>query len=168
MLAIVDLDGTICSIQNRLKYAGPEPDRKDKAKLQQWLNTLQNEKMLAEDPPISQVCVIARMLHQSGHKVVFLTGRSDKWKSVTQAWLNRYAFRTIPLYMRAENDWRSPGEFKKEQIIKILNLLKPELVVAIDDDSGGCTEKVYEELGICFLKVHESTNQLKNLTAYQP
>jgi hypothetical protein len=161
MLCIVDLDGTICSIQDRLKIAGPEPDRTDKAKLQKWLDLLQDEDALAQDRPISGILATVFALKQmGGHNLVFLTGRSDNYKAVTQRWLNRYRLTNIPLYMRQPNDWRPADQYKKEQILKIMGIYKPEVVLAIDDDPEGKTEKVYNDLGITFLKAFESTNKL--------
>ncbi len=161
MLCIVDLDGTICSIMVRLKEAGPEPARTDKKALVEWLDLLQNEDSLAADPPISAVVATVFALKQmGGHNIVFLTGRSDNYKAVTQRWLNRYRLTNIPLYMRQPNDWRPADQYKKEQILKILGIYKPEVVLAIDDDPEGKTEKVYNDLGITFLKAFESTNKL--------
>lgn len=160
MLYIVDLDGTICSILERLKEAGPEPFKGDKEAKQAWVDRMQNQESLAKDEPISPVCAIVRNLKSASHQIVFLTGRSEDWKSVTQTWLNRFNLRNIPLYMRESRDWRPAGEYKREQILKILKIYQPDVACALDDDPSDNTRQVYEELGITFMKVFESTKKL--------
>lgn len=46
--------------------------------------------------------------------IVFVSGRSDKFKSVTETWLDRYGFGKYPLFMRKDGDVRKDVLVKKE------------------------------------------------------
>ncbi len=153
LLVIVDVDGTIADLGPRLKAAGMEPDRTDKKVFQEWLDKVQNYDTLAEDRPIKGMRRIAIALDD--HAVmIYLTGRSEKFRAVTEAWLDKHSFPAGELIMRKNNDWRSAARYKRQAIQSILKGY-PEIteVVAIDDDGAGDCEDVYNDLGITHLKV---------------
>lgn len=157
MFVIVDIDGTLADIKKRTEIAGDCPDRKDRQAFQKWLDTLQDEKLLIKDAPIDEVIKTVLALKIMKHRMVFLTGRSEKYRNVTQTWLNKYA-PDAPLYMRDNNDWRKAAEYKEATIKKLLDHYQVipgvEKVLAIDDDYDGDCNAMYLRLGIVHLKVY--------------
>lgn len=163
MLIIFDLDGTLADIGPRLNKAGKQPCRlSNPAAFQQWLDEVQDDKSLSEDLPISEVLTVYHALKQTAHTTVFLTGRSEKYKGVTQKWMKNWRL-VGNLYMRRADDHRKPADMKKDYIIEILKEYNPQTVLAIDDDPEGCTTKVYSELGILHLKVMDRVGNLSSI-----
>jgi FMN phosphatase YigB (HAD superfamily) len=155
MLVIFDIDGTLACIKKRLELAGDAPDRNDRKAFQAWLDRLQDPEILKQDKKIEHVCAIAWALTQSGHSLVYLTGRSRQYREVTRDWLNTHC-PIAPLFMRPENDRRPAALYKEEQIKKILADygVEPGKVLTIDDDYDGDCSAMYLRLGIVHLKVY--------------
>lgn len=153
MLIICDIDGTIANFEKRAKKAGTAPSREDRPAFQAWLDRVQNNKTLAKDEPISEVVNCVNALHESGYKIVFLTGRSDIFRNVTMRWLMQNTNITSPiLHMRTDGDWRSAAHYKESKIRAILKEHKGS-ILAIDDDYDNDTTHVYAKYGIKHLKV---------------
>lgn len=152
MLIVVDIDMTLADARPRLEKAGKMPHRDDRASFQQWLDTLQPEGSLLSDPTIPELLDLIKDVEDC-NLIVFLTGRSDIHRKETQAWLNEQEF-TGPLYMRAQDDWRSAKEFKRSSLKRIKELYGwiPGHI-AIDDDSEGDCSAMYLEEGFVHLKV---------------
>lgn len=139
--------------EERSKKAGMQPDRTDRQAFQKWLDTLQTEENLHNDAPLVEVISAVNSLYADGHRIVFLTGRSEIFRTVTTTWLLRHTDIASPcLFMRSSNDWRSAAEYKEAQLKMILKDEK-ELVLACDDDYDGDTTHVYRKMGIRHLKV---------------
>lgn len=154
MLVIVDIDATIADATKRLKVAGPEPDRNDKAAYLAWLDRVQNAKSLAADQPVpgmEELCAALSNFYKC--QLYYVTSREEKWRSVTWDWLRLYGFlgHSMELLMRPNADWRSSGEFK-EEVIKSLLTESKESVIVIDDDEKGDLEVVCKRNGWTFLK----------------
>lgn len=93
-------------------------------------------------------------LADAEYDIVFLTGRSEKYRDVTERWLSDKCHINAPhLIMRDNEDWRSAAEYKDSQIKKLLKLYTPQYVLAVDDDYDGDTAAVYKSYGIVHLKV---------------
>lgn len=159
MLLIVDIDGTIAELKDRIAIAGQEPDRTDKAAFQHWLDMVQSEELLAKDKVISEVTTLVHTMYRAGHKIVYLTGRAERYRNVTKAWLKQNHL-VGKLWMRQDNDWSSAGDYKFNQLKKILIENMPDTALAIDDDPTGDTSVRYSELGIVHLKVMERHGDL--------
>lgn len=155
MLVICDIDGTLADWSERSKAAGPMPDKKDKKVFQRWLDTVQSEESLANDVVIPQVLYTVHALLEQGYEVVFLTGRSERFREVTTEWLrNACRFTDFSLLMRSDDDWSSAAIFKESKIQEIIeNEDAFRMFMAIDDDYDGDVSKVYAKYGIVHLKV---------------
>lgn len=157
MLIIVDIDGTIADWSRRAKKAGIAPERSDKKAFQNWLDSLQSEEELVKDTPIWEIVELVKRMQETA-QIVFLTGRSDRYRGVTMEWLHKLPFnfnmyRSLMLRMRTNKDYRSAAEYKKEALMHILTEYPHQNVLAIDDDYDGDCTAVYAELGIRHLKV---------------
>ena len=151
---MVDIDGSIASWKKRAEKAGVMPCRSKLEHFQAWLDAVQNEKSLSEDEPIIPVVETVLSLRQQGHTVVFLTGRSEIYREVTEAWITHHLFIKQPaVFMRGKSDYRSAAAYKRDKLTIILENSEEKFVMAIDDDHDGDMADVYNELGIVHLKV---------------
>jgi hypothetical protein len=162
-LFIIDIDGTIAHAGRRFKEAGPEPSRDDKAVYDVWVRNVQNIKSLQEDQPIAGMAELVNSLHRAtafelGINIVYLTSREEKWRNVTEKWLehNSYplhkSYPLVPLVMREDGDYKDSANFK-ESIIKFLSsLYKSTNVVVLDDDEHGTIEEKCHKNGWTMLK----------------
>jgi hypothetical protein len=110
MLYVFDIDGTIADISHRLHFiTKPEKD---------WTAFYL---AAAEDQPIWDTITVARALAKAGHRVIYITGRSEDIRGITNAWLLKYRVPQGSLYMRKANDYREDFQVKSEILDKILN-----------------------------------------------
>lgn len=161
MLLIVDIDGTLADIVPRMNKAGTPPDRRDKHAFQNWLDVLQDEDDLINDPPISEVIALVHTMKRAGHQIVYLTGRAEKYRNTTQAWLKRYGL-FGKLFMRSNEDWRSAHDYKEYMLKGILSEYAPDICLAIDDDYDDDVTHAYSRLGIQHLKVMARTGNMQD------
>jgi hydroxymethylpyrimidine pyrophosphatase-like HAD family hydrolase len=156
LLVIVDIDGTLSNWHKRAKRAGIAPPRHHRDRFQAWLDAVQNEESLLKDAAINPVISTVRALDKAGHNIIFLTGRSEKYKKVTERWLRKHVGRDYPLHMRSGTDFRSAADYKESKL-KVFTKSVKGSIIAIDDDFDGDTTKVYEKMGILHLKVMSDT-----------
>lgn len=159
MLLIIDIDGSIADLSKRMAIAGQQPDRSNKVEFQKWLDTLQSIKSLSEDEPIygtkhliKYLDILNECVGKETINFVYLTGRAEKYRHVTEFWLAKHKFPEAKLIMRNNNDWRSASEYKEDHI-KELAESYVGTVIAIDDDYDGNCSEVYKNYGITHLKV---------------
>jgi hypothetical protein len=153
MLVVCDIDLTIADARERFKGVGSAPPAKQRKALQLWLDRLQPEDKLILDAPITPVLDMIHMFKRKrGYSLVYLTGRSEKYRKATMEWLARVKAPKAPLLMRKENDWRTPKNCKME-IMKSLAKYYEDKVTVIDDDGAGDCSKAYQKMGWLHLKV---------------
>ena len=107
---IVDIDNTIANIDHRLKYIinkdGSDRKKKD------WDNFF---KGMINDKERTEVTYIINSIWNFFH-IVFVTGRPEKHRPVTEAWIEK-VFGEFPsryIYMRPDGDRRDDDIVKKE------------------------------------------------------
>lgn len=71
------------------------------------------------------------VFYYQGHKVVFLTGRSDKYEDETRKWLDKYV-PEYTLHMRKEGDFRRDSIVKSEMVDNYISD-KHDVVLHFDD-----------------------------------
>jgi hypothetical protein len=153
VIAIFDLDNTLACAAKRLKASGAEPTRDDLKEYQRYLDHLQSGDSLLHDAPIPQLCFLARTLHQWGVEVLYVTGRSEKYRKLTQQWLRSNHLPTAEIFMRALDDYREPGEYK-EQVMKGIEYRTGDHdLLVFDDDADGTAAPMYARHGWRHLKV---------------
>lgn len=108
---IVDLDGTLCDASHRVKYIDETAHpRKDWNKFYEGI---------PGDTP-NQWCVdlIDNYLIVGGYKILFVTGRPDKYRVSTEQWLHKH----LPFLNDFGDSYklfmRSHGDYRKDFIVK--------------------------------------------------
>jgi predicted kinase len=119
--AIVDIDGTLADCRHRLYHVMPGQKR-------DWDAFFSK---MDEDDLIEPVASVVRSMAEQ-YKIVLCSGRPENYRSVTEAWLDRYAIPRDALYMRPANDTR-PDHIVKAQILGGIREDGYEPFVVIDD-----------------------------------
>lgn len=119
-LAIVDIDGVVADVRHRVHHVDRRP--KD------WDAFFA---AAADDPPHPEgLAVVARLA--ADHEIVFVTGRPDWLRRVTQDWLDANGLGGHPLHMRSSRD-RAPAQVVKPRVVERLAKGR-EVGVVVDDD----------------------------------
>ena len=145
---IFDLDGTLADIETRRGISIKENGKMD------W-DIFFDPNNISLDIPNRPVITMARLLKESGHRIVILSGRSKVTKDATRDWLKQFDVPFDVLKMRPDNK-----EFKfmpDDQLKKLwLDQLFPntEDVLCVFDDRDKVV-KMWRENGLSCLQVAE-------------
>jgi len=145
---IFDLDGTLADIETRRVISIKENGKMD------W-DIFFDPKNISLDIPNRPVITMARLLKESGHRIVILSGRSKVTKDATREWLKQFDVPFDILKMRPDNK-----EFKfmpDDQLKKLwLDQLFPNTddVLCVFDDRDKVV-KMWRDNGISCLQVAE-------------
>lgn len=91
---IVDIDGTLAHMEGRSPYDPTLYHTDSYDYIIGWLTDAWNERL--------------------GAKVIVMSGRDDKYREITEAWLRESGFRWDEFYMRPEDDTRNDAIVKNE------------------------------------------------------
>lgn len=142
-VVIVDIDGTISKVGERLKYLKQEP--KD------W-GSFYND--CFDDEPIPEMIrLVDTLCHK--YSLVFCTGRRSSVRDKTILWIQKYFpeyFYTQALLMRPNGDMRHDTEVKPE-LLEVAGYT-PDNVAFILEDRTSMVKK-WRELGFTCLQVAE-------------
>lgn len=157
MTYIFDIDNTLADGSNRVKYIVPPKGTKtiiteDGAKLDwdgpDWDKFYEH---CGEDKIILNVWNIAKMLYDNDNNFIFITGRPEKYRTITESWLKRHGFDNgFELYMRQNGDHRQ-DYIVKEELFKH-NIGGKYRVSAVFEDRSTCV-KMWRKLGLTCLQV---------------
>ncbi len=142
-IVIVDIDGTVSNIGDRVKYLQQEP--KD------WDAFYRD---CFDDKPIRETLDLVVHLTER-YNVVFCTGRREQIREKTRKWLSRYGGLDIPircLLMRKDGDLRSDTIVKPE-LIREAGIDFNDIALVLEDRA--CMVKKYRELGLLVYQVGE-------------
>ena len=159
MILFFDIDATLSDIATRASVAGAEPDRNDKAAYQNWLDRLQSHASLLEDDTIPTICELASTMHDAGHKLYYLTGRAEQFRLATERWLSKNGLPDAPVIHRDNDDWRAPGPYKVEHILKIQAANPGQHILVLDDDPDDSLRAELEKHGIVLAKIFSHTGE---------
>lgn len=121
---IWDLDGTLSDDRARAHFVEVERGRE-----RDWTSYFD---AIGEDPPIAASLEVLRALHAAGNRVVFLTGRPEHTRRITERWLRANGLTDYDrLLMRPPGDDRPSGLFKVDEVAKLRREF--ELVCAFED-----------------------------------
>ena len=142
-IVVVDIDGTIAKVGDRLKYL--QQEKKD------WDAFYEH---CDEDKPIDEMCLLVADLFVLGRNIVFCTGRRESVREKTRNWLTQNVFSTYDseLLMRKDGDWRHDTEVKPELLQKAG--ITPDKVYFILEDRDSMVAK-WRELGYRCLQVND-------------
>ena len=147
---VVDMDGTIADASRReAKFL--------KRKRKDWPGFFRD---MENDPPIQRV--IDQVLELSKtHEVVILTGRPEKYRPQTEAWITQHRVPAVEVLMRPAGDTRPDFQAKADLMRELLR--RRNVVLALDDREPVCDE--YRKLGVNAVLIHsDRLNQLVNET----
>lgn len=119
--AVFDIDGVLADVRHRLHHLDSRPKN--------WPGFFA---AMSQDPPLSEGIALARDLATQGHDLVYLTGRTEAYRSQTQAWFEQHEVPSGRLVMRPDSDRRPARLFKPEALQRIC--AHSDVVVVIDDD----------------------------------
>lgn len=142
-IIVVDIDGTIAKVGDRLKYL--QQEKKD------WDGFYEH---CDEDEPIEDMCRLVEDLWEWGYHIVFCTGRRASVRGKTIKWIHQYLNIGVDydLLMRKDGDWRHDTEVKPELLKKAG--ITPDNVYLILEDRDSMVAK-WRELGYRCLQVSE-------------
>jgi hypothetical protein len=124
-VAVVDIDGVLADVRHRLHHLTGA--RKD------W------DAFFAAAPadePLEEGRAVAEHLAH-GHELVYLSGRPDRCREDTVAWLTGHDLPPGEVMLRPDSDRRPARTFKLERIAEIA--ADRAVAVVVDDDPGVCT-----------------------------
>lgn len=108
VLYVVDIDGTLADLSDRLRFI--QNEHKD------WDAFFDN---CDEDKPIWDVITVIQSLGREA-RIIYVTGRPERVRIKTFRWLNRYNLPPGQLIMRKDGDHRPDTEAKKELVESLL------------------------------------------------
>lgn len=126
--AIFDVDGTLALHDQRDPY--------------DWENA-------ASDGPNQPVIDVLRALKTAGLSIVYVSGRPEAARAITQTWLDHHVGVPGPLHLRESGDVRRDSIVKREVYENAIQLACD--VVAVFDDRDQVVSMWRNELGLtCF------------------
>ena len=120
--AVVDIDGVLADVRHRLRHVQSRPKNWDA-----FFAEASGDEVLAEGLERSRELADA-------HALVYLTGRPERCRDDTLAWLTRHGFPSGELVMRPDTDRRPARFFKLSEIRRLSR--KQEVSVVVDDDQA--------------------------------
>jgi hypothetical protein len=138
-IVIVDIDGTVSKVGDRLKYL--QMDNPD------WDSFYDS---CFEDDPIVEIVDLVKTLNNF-YDVIFCTGRRESVREITVNWLINQGLNGI-LLMRPNGDKRHDTDVKPEQIVEFG--IKFEEIAFVLEDRNSMVAK-WRELGVKCLQVEE-------------
>jgi phosphoglycolate phosphatase-like HAD superfamily hydrolase len=125
-VVVFDVDGVLADVRHRLRHVERGP--KD------WPAFFA---AMGEDGPLEEGIRRARAEAEAGHGIVYLTGRNETYRRVTEAWFAQHGLPEGRLVMRRDDDRRPARLFKPQALARIARTA--EVVAVIDDDEAVVT-----------------------------
>ena len=119
-IAVFDIDGVLADVRHRLHHLQARPQR--------WEAFF----LAADRDPLLYEGASRLRAAQAEHEVIYLTGRPERNRPLTRAWLARHGLPTGPLHMRPDHDHR-PARWVKRNTLRRLALTRT-IVSVLDDD----------------------------------
>jgi acid phosphatase class B len=142
---IVDVDGTISKVGDRLKFLLQDPV--------DWDSFYD---ACFEDEPIPEVIQLVQDLYESGNQIIFCTGRRESCREATRDWFKKYFKFSLTsrslLVMRPNNDFRHDTEVKPE-MLKNAGIELDTIAFVLEDRNSMVAK--WRELGLICLQVAE-------------
>jgi hypothetical protein len=118
VIAVFDIDGVVADVRHRLHH------------LQGWGDWSAFFDDAAADPLLAEGARLAADLAQD-HEIVWLTGRPEWLRTVTEDWLAQHDLPGRELHMRPNRDYRPARAFKLDVLT---GLRKRGIAALVDDD----------------------------------
>lgn len=122
--AVLDIDGVLADVRHRLHHLERSP--------KSWDLFFAG---IPADPPLEVGVELAAELARD-HQIAYLTGRPERTRDDTSAWLTEHGLPPGQLLMRADGD-RRPARLAKSALLQRL-ARETTIVVVVDDDPAVC------------------------------
>jgi hypothetical protein len=136
-IVIVDIDGTIAKVGDRIKYLHATPPDYDKF-----------YEACFDDEPIQEIIDLVKNLYKN-YTIKFCTGRRESVRDVTETWLLQHSL-FGELLMRADRDYRHDSVVKPS-LLREAGIQLENIAFVLDDRDS--MVKKWRELGLKCLQV---------------
>jgi hypothetical protein len=119
-LAVFDVDGVVADVRHRLHHIARQPKN--------WRRFFAGA---GSDPALATGVELARR-YARDHRLVWLTGRPEYLRPVTEDWLRRHELPADEVLMRPHTDRRPAREYKASQLLRLAD--SGEVAIVVDDD----------------------------------
>jgi HAD superfamily, subfamily IIIB (Acid phosphatase) len=144
-LAVFDLDGTLADVRHRLHHVAGSP--------RDWDAFFA---AAGDDPPLAEGVALAHAsVAEHGYEIAYLTGRPERCRKDTLAWLSRHGLPAGRLLMRPPGD-RRPGSTTKPELLRRLARDR-DIALVVDDDRLVCV--AYERAGFHVVRADWATRE---------
>ena len=141
-IVIVDIDGTLAMVGDRIKYL--QQDKKDWDKFYE---------ACYEDEPINEMVDLVQRLKYAKYKILYVTGRRESVRGKTLDWFKDKTNINVDssdLLMRKDNDYRHDTIIKPE-LIKEKGIDFKQIAFVLEDRNT--VVKMWREFGVKCLQV---------------
>lgn len=115
-VAVIDIDTTLADCDHRAAHL--VKDESGKITQASW-DTFLDPELMTQDTPVPHAREVIDSMRQKGYQIVFLTGRNERLRSVTEAWLREhigYNTHTELLLMRPQTKDSVPASVCKQEM----------------------------------------------------
>jgi FMN phosphatase YigB (HAD superfamily) len=119
-LAVFDIDGVLADVRHRLHHLEARPQRWER-----FFSAADRDPLLPDGAERLRAALV-------DHDVIYLTGRPERNRRLTEGWLRRHGLPTQPLLMREDDDYR-PARWMKREVLRTLAATR-DIVSVLDDD----------------------------------
>lgn len=119
-LAVFDVDGVLADVSHRLHHLRARPQRWER-----FFRSADRDPLLAEGAARLRAAAV-------DHDVLYLTGRPERTRGLTERWLAVHGLPAAQLIMRPDDDHR-PARFMKREVLRGLAVTRTVASV-LDDD----------------------------------
>lgn len=127
MDVVFDIDGTLADAQHRLHFIQSAPKN--------WDGFFSNDAM-ERDRPIAEAWAVLTALIEADHRILFITGRPERRRAVTQQWLTELhcSIRCHAALHWAQRPWKMPALLmRRDDDRRPSHLVKQELLQQAQD-----------------------------------
>ena len=152
-IVVFDIDGVLADVSHRLHHIGTRPKN--------WRAFFA---AADADPPLQEGIDLANRL-SAEHEVLYLTGRPESLRSVTQEWLERHGLPEGRLVMRRGGDFRPARVAKLDLLASVGG--HDRVHAMVDDDPAvveALTEAGYAVLHATWAPTSEHDPRLRGRT----
>lgn len=119
-VAVFDIDGVLADVTHRLHHLRARPQRWER-----FFQAADSDPLLDEGASRLRAALV-------DHDVLYLTGRPERTRRLTERWLARHGLPAAPLVMRPDDDHR-PARWMKREVLRRLAADR-DVVSVLDDD----------------------------------
>lgn len=124
-IVVFDLDGTLADCEHRRGHIANPPKN--------WKAFF--DAMMHDTPMLAQI-KLAHAFSDCGYEIVYLTGRPERYRDETLAWMHQHKLPSGKLHMRQEADRSAAPDYKRRVLQYEIGFGSVALVV--DDDPRVC------------------------------